>query len=386
MTRLARIPTPLNQHLRRFRYQGLPVVVFACLLMGLGALWNAQQTRLWAIGEAHVVTIDVTAPADGVLSPIPFKPEPLAKVREGDIIVQLDNGALEAEVEAMRGDLAAFLAQVEATEAELALDEARDNRDELLDLRRLALDVQRHELDILDRRAQLQTDRIELLGLEAELSAAEDSRTLGAETDYNVENLRSQCQVARQRVYGGEAALERAIAQLEELSGRLESHGDLPDTDPRLDALLAPLRQAVVAQKARVRQLECERDALTLRSPIDGEIAAIYRRPGQAVALGEVIMTIVSTEPSVEVVSYVREGAGRLPQQGDAVRIQPRNGPRKVVTGTVVRVGAGYVAVPPRQLRDQQQLEWGLPVRITINEPERLRPGELVNVAYVAAR
>jgi hypothetical protein len=86
------------------------------------------------------------------------------------------------------------------------------------------------------------------------------------------------------------------------------------------------------------------------------------------------------------VISYVREGSPRLPQVGDQVRIQTRSGQRKVITGTVIRVGAGFQPVPPHQLRNQQQSEWGLPVRIAINEPGHLKPGELVNVAYLAAQ
>ncbi|MFW6153988.1 MAG: HlyD family secretion protein [Planctomycetota bacterium] len=386
MTRPARIPTPLSQHFRRFRHQGLPVLVFLGLIIGLGALWNAQQTRQWATGEAYAVSIELTAPADGVLARIPFDAEPLAVVSEGDIVAQLESEPLTAEIQATRGDLEALRAQVAATEAELALDQVRDQRDQLLALRRLALDVQRHELDILDRRAQLQTDRIELLSLEAELNAVEAVHAVGAETDYTLENIRLQRDVAHQRVGGGEAALERAKAQLEELNARLATHGDLPDTDPRLSALLRPIREAITAQEARVRQLELQRETLTVRSPITGEIAAIYRRPGQAVRLGDPIMKVVSVEPSREVISYVREGAGRTPRKGDHVRIQTRSGARKMVTGTVVRVGAGFQSIPTHQLRDQQRLEWGLPVRIAIDEPGRLMPGELVNVTYVATR
>ncbi len=385
MTRPARIPTPLSQHFRRFRHQGLPVLVFAGLLVGLGALWNTQQTRQWATGEAYAVSIDLTAPADGMLSRIPFTAEPLAQVREGDTVAQLDSGPLTAEIDAMRGDLEALRAQVEATEAELALDQARDQRDQALALRRLALDVHRHELDILDRRAQLQTDRIELLALEAELNAIEAVHAVGAETDYTLENIRLQRDVARQRVVGGEAGLERAKAHLADLNERLATYGELPDTDPRLGAMLGPIREAIAAQQSRVRQLELQREALTVASPIDGQITAVYRRPGQAVSLGEPIMTIVSAEPSIEVISYVRDGAQRMPRVGDEVRLRPRSGPPGVISGRVVRVGAGFVPVPSRQLRDQQRLEWGVPVCIAIQAPG-LRPGELVNVAFVAAR
>ncbi|MBS3822154.1 MAG: HlyD family efflux transporter periplasmic adaptor subunit [Phycisphaerae bacterium] len=386
MPRPARIPTPLSQHVRRFRHQGLPVLVFIGLIIGLGALWKAQQTRQWASGEAYAVSYELTAPADGVLTRIPFDAEPMAVVSAGDIVAQLDSEPLTAEIDAMRGDLAALRAQVAATEAELALEEARDQRDQLLALRRLALDVQRHELDVLDRRVQLQTDRIELLSLEAEYNAVEAVHAVGVETDYTLKNIRLQRDIAQQRVVGGEAALERAKDQLEDLNARLATHGDLPDADPRLSALLGPIRKQIAAQEARVRQLELQREALTVRSPITGEIAAIYRRPGQAVCLGEPIMTIVSVEPSREVISYVREGAGHTPRRGDHVRIQSRSGARKVVTGKVVRVGAGIQPIPTHQLRDQQRLEWGLPVRIAIDEPGRLMPGELVNVTYIAAR
>ena len=72
--------------------------------------------------------------------------------------------------------------------------------------------------------------------------------------------------------------------------------------------MTAPARQAVNTAKAKIDAIQVQINALEIRSPIDGIIAVVLKRPNQEVKLGDPLLTIASEEASF-VVSYIRQGA-----------------------------------------------------------------------------
>jgi len=381
MTNLNRIPTPMVQHLRRFRFQVLPVVVFIGILVGTATLWDHQRNRQWATGEMDDVSIDLSFGSDGKLVAVSDPPKVMATVKIGDLIARLDDEPITAELAAMNSELQRLNAELEATAVRLVAERTDRQYDRLMAARRLALDVERHSLDLLDRRAQLQTNQIELLRTETEVNAVEQAYALGGETTYYMQSRRLLRDVAAKRVEGEAAAIKEAVIQLASLKERLAGQDALGEPDTQADLLLEPIRHAIAAQEARVKALNLQREALSIRSPINGIITAVRYQPGQAVQAGVPVVKVTSTAPG-DVISYLREGHEYRPRKGEKALVRSRSGPRPILTGIVQEVGPEYERIPTHQLRDPNRPEWGVPVRISLADNSSLLPGELVDVTF----
>jgi hypothetical protein len=64
------------------------------------------------------------------------------------------------------------------------------------------------------------------------------------------------------------------------------------------------------------------------------------------------------------------------------VSVQVRTIPRDAAWTLVERVGPQIASVPQHHLRDPKVPEWGLPVRIPVPSALKVKPGELVDVAF----
>jgi len=383
MASLSRIRTPFGQHIRRFRFQILPVLFFIGAVALTTALWDHQRNRQWATGEADEVSVDLSFNTDGTLIEID-RERPLQlmdMVYKHEIIARLDPRPTIAELAVVQAEVDQLRAELNAATVRLVSEQTDRRYDRLMAGRRLALDVERHQLDLLDRRARLQTDRIELLRLEADLAAFERAYRYGGETTYTVENSRMLRDAAAKQVQGEEVAIEEAIAQLAQLKERLAGQDALDEPDEQGDALLSPIRKAIATQQARIRVLELQRESLTIVSPIEGMVSAVNYQPGQAVRAGVPVVKVTSIHPG-DVVSYLREGHEFRPKKGEKAYVRSRSGRRTILQGVVVDVGPEYERIPTHQLRDPLRPEYGLSVRITLNDPESLMPGELVDVTF----
>ncbi len=382
MASTARIRTPLWRHLQQIRYRLVPVTVFALAVLATGWLWQRQAALPQATGEVQALRVDLASGLDGtLLAPAEGWPELLDEVRAGQVLARLDDREVQAQLRALRGELAQTESQVRATAAELQRDAARETYDRLTDLRRLALDVEQLELNLLDRQATLQTERIDLLRAQAELRATQAAFERGVETDYTLTTLRLVRDEAAERVEGLERALEQARQQLQTTRERLNEYSQTEQEQLAVDSVLAPLRQAIDVQRARVEELEVRAEGLVVRSPMSGRVCAVHRLPGQAVRAGDVVLSVAAGR-SQTVVAYLREGQRLDVQPGMPVTVRPRLGRHPGVPAEVARVGSHIEPIPVHQLRTPEALEWGLPVTILLPPGNTLTPGELVDLNF----
>jgi len=437
------IPTPLRQHARRIRYQLVPVLFFGVAVLLAGWLWKRHISTPNVTGEVEVVQVDITSPVDGRLIGIPKPPwQLLDPVAADDLLARLDPNAVLAGLDALRSDLSKLAVDVEAARAALAeaqrdrqarfaVDKERmeaDLANLAADLVRAATDlanaevdlvdrsveVERARLGVLDRKTQQQVDRAELDRREELCKIMRDLFAKGIESQFMLTTTELPRDIVKSRIEEGKHALKQAEDDFSTATVRQEqararrdlakqrkndAETGLAESRPRkdkakdtmdqaerkaemeLETRLKPLQVAVEAQAFRIRQLEIQVEYLSLRSPIVGTIAAINKRPGQNVRIGDVIMTVAATGGQ-HVISYIRQNQRIQPSIGMPVEVRVRSTPMTVVQAIVDRVGARYELVPPHQLWDTKLPEWGLPVRISIPKDIRLRPGELVDVTF----
>jgi len=374
------VPTPWRYRWRRIRYGVLPVVVFALATAATGWLWSRHLTLPNATGEVGAVRVEAVSPSDGRLIPLDGPPLQLyAKVRKGQVVARLDPGPSEANLETLQKELVRLQNQLEATQAQVTEQQQARLHDELVQKRQLEQTIERLRLDIQDRKTLIQADEVELARLEEKYDAVEKLYQQGVESRLALVNIKSQRDVIQKRLEGNREALKEALDQMAACEERLRRYRLTQAAE--MEKILAPLKAAVEAQKKRIEEVQLQIENLLIRSPIDGVVTAIHKWAGQNVLAGDPVVQIASPETQY-ILAYVRQETGVRPTVGMTVEVAVRRLPRLSALAKVEEVGPQFEPVPPRQLRDPNTPEWGLPVRISVPKSLDLVPGELVDVTF----
>jgi multidrug resistance efflux pump len=350
------IRTPWRQHWRRVRYQLAPVVIFAGAVVLAGWLWGRHVGLPNAVGEVYAVRVDVASPVDGEIIGLPGKPLALFdEVRQGQLVALLDDRAALALLSRMQDDLSRLNIDLETTILAANDRQVSLKAESLREARGLALDIEKLRLGIVERQGLVETDKVELDRLVAKCDAVRPLVEKGIEAGLTLLDLEMQRDVVKQRIEANRRTLSEAETQKAAGDERMKSF------------------PAVVAER-----LLASRE---VRAPIGGTVTAIYSYPGQNIAAGGAILTIAGAESQC-ILSYVREGQRVRPAVGMSVSVQARTIPRDTGWASIERVGPQIEPVPPHHLRDPKVPEWGLPVRIPVPAGLKLRPGELVDIAF----
>jgi multidrug resistance efflux pump len=194
----------------------------------------------------------------------------------------------------------------------------------------------------------------------------------------DIDNTRLQRDAVASRIEENLKMLHEAEQQHRITISRRQAYEK--DFSMERDPLLEPLRGAVLAQERRMEEIDLQRRALTLRSPVAGRISQVLARTGQYVLAGEPVV-FVEEETASEIVVYAPEVAAKLVAEGALIRAMRRGSPGVVSESMVTRVGAAIEMTPQRLWRDPAVPEYGLPFVIAAAPQLRLTPGELVTVA-----
>ncbi len=362
------------------QHTALPVVSFsACLLLTLW-LWQQQGELPNAVGEVEAVRIDVAVGSDGVLVPLPRGQWTLFdRVEANAVIARLDDQPVRAEMATLMAELARLRSKLAAAAEQIQLDESGRDRNHWREYRRLAWQSQEYRLDVLDRRAAIETDRIEQMRLDRDLAFLEAVHGKGAVTDMQISDQRLQRDEVRKRIEKNEQSLAEAQRQCDDTATALRDYPDMHTAN--ITKLLQPLEAAIVVGERRLDELRVRIDGLAIRSPISGTICAIHKWPGQKLRAGDPVIT-VAADYGRYILSYVRQGQRIQPTVGMPVELRIRGSIGHPVATLVKRIGPQVEPVPPHQLRDASRPEWGLPVFILTPPELPLRPGELVDITF----
>jgi multidrug resistance efflux pump len=380
MNNIKRIPMSWNQRWRRFRYGVVPGVFFVLSVVLTAWLWQRERLLPNATGEVEAVRLDVAAAADGTLVPISRGHWTLFEtVNAHDVIARLDDRQVNAQLEVLQKELIRLGSELKAIEVKEQVAEFDRLQTHLRESARLSWQMETSRLDVLDRQVQIEFDQIELKRRQSRLEYLESmyAKMLINEMDYQDQKM-LVTQVEK-RLADNTKALEQAQKQQQEAQERLKG---LPEYQKlELETLLAPLRAAIDAQEARIKELHVQNDNLEIRSPITGTICAIYRWPGQAIRSGDPIMTIAADNGRY-IVSYLRQEQIIRPKSGASVFVKARQPKAEMLASTVEQVGSQMELIPQHQRRNVQMPEWGIPVRIGMPSNLAIKPGELVDVSF----
>ena len=164
-------------------------------------------------------------------------------------------------------------------------------------------------------------------------------------------------------------------------AGQTVARLDVSAAEAELKRLQSPTTAPVADVEARVTELHRRIDSREIKSPINGTVMAIFKRPGESAALGIPIMTIAGDRGDY-IVGYLREGQTAHAAPGTAVTIRARGRGGRTFTSYVQSAAPQVEPLPERHLRKIAVPEWGLPVQVALPPEADLKPGEMVDLIF----
>lgn len=368
-------------------------------------IWLLCSLATGALIWSWVGTVDIVATSQGKIQPLgrvkvvqsletaKVRSIPVANgqaVKAGDLLIDLDDTELKAEVDLIAVGIAALKAEILRRDQALALASKLDALDDSASAREIDAaiafpddippTIRRREQAVLDAdlsellaslariRAQTEQKRAEMARLEATVKAQRDLvSTLRARVAMHTSLFKGQSG-SRADVINATEVSQRADADLAEMVGQLAESGKGMQV---LAAEQASAIRTFIAENARQRADAARRvdeqeqqlkktaarlHALTIRSPVDGTIqASAITTVGQVVAPGAELMRVVPGGGPIEIEAYLPNQDIGFVHSGMPAVIKVEAFPFTrygVIEGKVINVAMDAIPEP-----DAQQIE-----------------------------
>jgi membrane fusion protein, multidrug efflux system len=360
MPSLAPIPIPARLRWREFKIRVLPLLVFTVVAALAVMVWRNQLGPRGIVGQVEVIETKIGAPRPVVVSAILVKPN--QTVRAGDALARVlpaNADQLTAKLEVIRAEAVAL----------------RGNLQTLRPQNQILVDFERLRLDSLDFNARLAVAKVEVELADSEVLRG---RALAKVDIMSAEELERLESVAKARRVQVQEFTTIAAAGAESVA-----EAQIIRSDITPGSAAEALRAAIDVQEKKLRLVQIELGETILTSPIDGEIGTIFHQVGDAVATGNPILTVASTEPR-EIVAYIRQPVLSAPKPGTKVEVRARSkgrpGAESLISSVSSRLEPLNPHLYPNAGLNVRTMELALPIRIPVPAGLEVRPGETVDV------
>ncbi len=369
------IRTPYAQRAADFRVRTLPLLVWGAALIAVMLLMYDRSQSFEYIGIAEALDYEISSPAAGRIDEVTVGL--FEEVLAGDVVARLDDSLVRAGLATAEAAVTQLSAELEAARLQGRADEAML----IGELRRFQIDEESRRLDMLALRVDIEDDRVERERLDLELKRSRPLLNDGFLSDSDFDNLRLERNRVQARLDQNAELLEQTRAEYEAARSRREAYqGSLPAL-PDSDELLAPLRQGIEVAALQMEEIQIQRQALLLRSPVAGRVSLVPARAGQAIVPGEPILTVTESTPR-EIVAWMAEGRERIEPGLQRVAIASRTHPERTAESLILRTGPGIQPMPQRLWRDPRFPDYGRAVVIAA-PAIGLIPGEIVTIRFL---
>ena len=141
-----------------------------------------------------------------------------------------------------------------------------------------------------------------------------------------------------------------------------------------------PVRRVAEVQKVAVRQIELQIEQLILRAPIDGIVTTLTHHPGEVIAPGTEIISVVSARPGV-LIAELSEGMAAHAKVGQGVTVRTKDLFSKGLRGRVLELAPEVDEMIPRARPSPGIAAWGRRATIQLDGGGETLPGQAFNVA-----
>ena len=360
-------------------------LIFGTLVVGTGySLWNfsADKNAFIVPGIIEADDIHVGSKVGGRVLKVVAKEG--QTVKEGETLVLLEPGELDAalveaqatlrQAEAKYSLLSAGFREDEIEQAEAAAKQAQLELDQLISAPRQQ-EITRAASDWMAEKAQVENSRKLQKRMEDLIK-----RDLVAKQEYSEAVAKSD--EAEQKM---KAARERYDALLagtrkEEIEA---ARYRVAEADAKLRQLRRGYRKQEIAHsksemetaRAKVQLIRAQLDETVIRSPADALVETLDLEPGDLVAAGKPVVTLLRTG-SLWVRAYLSEARLGLVQPGLKVRVHVESVPDKDFSGVVRRIHRQGELTPRNAQSDKEHVLQVFQTEVLIDDPDHvLRPG-----------
>ena len=375
------IPSPLTHRIRILRHRVIPAAVWLGAIALLLVWAGGRSQYLDGVGIVEARQTVVSPIIDGNLQSLAV--DIFDELELGQILAMMDDTVIGAELVVAEAEMAQLRSTVLAESRRLDSDLAQQEADAMNDLRRFQMNEEEARLQYLEMvvRQESDTVKLERLRIQMERQRGLVARDVSAESLYDDTRLRYEA--LKKELEENETALAAAKVLLDQSTQRrAEWEGQVLDVD--MDDFLAPIRQALNVQEARISEIKQRRAMLALSAPVGGQVVHIFHRPGETVLAGDPIMAIADTGYQ-RVLAYVDERSAGEVRSGNEVRLQSEHRPDRIVVARVTSAGAAIEELPIALRRTPIFPEWGFPVLISDVPQGVFFPGERLNVRIMTA-
>jgi membrane fusion protein, multidrug efflux system len=279
------------------------------------------------------------------------------RVKAGEPIATMD----DRELQAARDKAVLQLEQLSAAVIASAQDEE--------------FQVTRSELWVLKARADERGDRAALAQISERMQRLDsllDKQMIPA----------AQAEMAREKQKELSARVETFDqAKLRGQAGLGQIGAGNHDHSRAVDAHVEPARRAVEVQRAAIRQLDLQIEQLTLRAPVDGIVTTITHHPGEVVAAGSEVVSIVSARPGVLMVELSEAMAARA-KLGQGVSVRSKELFSRGLHGRLIELAPEVDEMFPRARPSPGIAAWGRRATVQLDGGGDVLPGQAFSVSF----
>ena len=304
MQRQRRIPLPPSQLWREFRVRIVPFGLFLAATAGVLILWRQNIASPNFEGEVEAVRSAVSSPKAGRLSQSTVSR--LQRVHAGDVIGQV----ITTDPQILQSSLAVIQAEIQLL---------RVNLQPIMGQQRYALNYDHMRLDWMDQRAQLASDRVRAQLAETELRRTQELFNEKIVSEALLDAARSAKESLEAELKEREVLVTEQEKRLEELN-----LGDIGSANRAQSSPEDILRASIKVQEQKLRLTEVELSPINLTVHMDGMVAIIHHRSGEAILAGEPIVTLTALK-SDRILGYVRQPLAFQPRIGMKVEVRARS-------------------------------------------------------------
>jgi multidrug resistance efflux pump len=368
----------LSRHFRWMRIKVLPFLVWIIAVIGALYLARNQNIQVDATGVVEIYEVAVSPLIDGKVQGLFV--DLFDDVEKGQKIALMDDSLIRAELIVAESELGMIKSGIESARAAISQDSESIELDRENDLRRFYLNEEEARIDLLDRIVRQETDKIELQRLTVLLIREKKliEEKVSDQASFDDINLRHES--LKKNLKENEKAIYLAGKNLEKCGERLKKRLAITQ-DKHEDSILAPLRDNIKVQQAKISEIMERRRTLVIRAPLSGKISQIIHKPGKTVLAGDPILTITDPKSS-RILAYVNESMLDKVKVGEKVTVYSVSRPEQITEAKVLKISSRIEVLPPRLQRSPMFTEWGLAVLVGDIPEDLFIPGEAISLSF----
>ncbi len=370
------------RRLKRRAFRAIPLLVWALAIFGALQLSQVPAPVMPYRGVVPVSRAVVESPLPGHLHTLLVVEG--EQVKQNQILARLDERALLLRIDKSRAELERLKSEMAGDVSERDQKSSELRSEQEADMRRFARDRESAHIDVLVAHAKLEEDRVRRQGYDLEFRRIEALEEKGLAAESEMTRLKTELDSLIVRIDQNEALLKLRQDRFEAANARHAEFSSVVDGAGRKASAVPadPFTWAITAQQAELDEIVLARSRLTLRAPIAGRIEGVLKRPGQSLAAGGILLTIVSLTTD-QLIAYVPAADAREIVVGMEVEVERVRVPGQIVRSRVRAVGTAIDALPIRFLFDPKVPEFAQSVFLEPVSGMPVVPGEELRVRFV---